>query len=116
MENKDLKQTMQEQWQKVRGSFYYPQLPNPILDENVPNGQLNFKNLQISVSPKYLEELAGQGVSEDTSLNAILGHEIGHFVDYPGSVLNLLRLHKVAKESLDEQNAYYVRENFINVQ
>jgi len=116
MTNKDLKQTMQEQWQKVRDSFYYPQLPNPELREDIPNGQLNFQNLQISVSPKYLEELAGQGVSEDTSLNAILGHEVGHFIDYPGSVLNLLRLHKIARENLDEKKAFGLRESFLNVQ
>lgn len=112
----NLKQTMQEQWQKVRGSFYYPQLPNPRLDENVPNGQLDFRNLQISVSPKYLEQLAEQGVNESVSLNGILGHETGHFVDYPGNVLNILKMHKVARETLDEKKALGLRESFFNVQ
>ena len=98
----DLQDILEGEWQNVRGSFYYPQLPMPRLAENIPNGTFDFKNLQISINPDYIEKLKHDGCDENMSLNAILGHETGHFVDYPGSILNLLRLHKVARESLDE--------------
>lgn len=116
MANENLQKIMQEEWLKVRKSFYYPQLPSPRLDGNIPNGCLNFKNLQISISPNYIKNLKEKGCNENTSLNFILGHEIGHFVDYPGSVLNLLRLHKIARESLDEKQAFGLREAFLNIQ
>jgi len=110
------KQIMEQEWQKVRRSFYYPQLPHPKLNQDIPNGQINFKNLQIEINPNYLEELAQAGCDNNIGFNALLGHEVGHFVDYPGSVLNLLRLHKVAREDLDEQQAYATREAFLNIQ
>lgn len=116
MENQDLQRIMEQEWQKVRKSFYYPQLPFPKLTEDIPNGQFDFRNLQISVNPNYLEELAQNGCNEETSLNAILGHETGHFIYHPGNVLNLLKLHKIARESLDEQQAFVARESFLNIQ
>ncbi len=116
MAKKDLQQIMQKEWQEVRGSFYYPQLPMPKLTEDVPNGCFNFNDLQISINPGYIGELAQKGCHEETSLNALLGHEVGHYVYYPGSVLNLLRLQKVARESLDEEQAFAAREAFLNIQ
>lgn len=112
----DLQNIMEREWQEVRRDFYYPQLPQPKLSQDVPNGQFNFENLQITVNPDYVQELKKSACDESTSFNAILGHETGHFIDYPGSVLNLLRLQKIASENLDEQKAYYARETFLNVQ
>jgi len=112
----DLQNILKREWQNVRKSFYYPQLPQPKLSKEVPNGRFDFKNLQISINPNYIQELKQGGCKEDISLNAVLGHETGHFVDYPGSILNLLRLHKIARESLDEKQAYAIRETFLNVQ
>jgi len=113
---KDLQKTLEREWQDVRKSFYYPQLPFPQLTKDIANGMINFENLQISVNPEYVNELNEKGCNEEISLNAILGHEVGHFVDYPASVLNLLRLHKIARENLDEQKAYIAREAFLNIQ
>lgn len=112
----DLQNILEGEWQKVRKSFYYPQLPMPRLTDDVTNGTFNFENLQISINPNYIKKLQQEKCNENISVNAILGHETGHFVDYPGSILNLLRLHKVARESLDEQQAYAIRETFLNIQ
>jgi len=116
MKTTNKQKIMKQEWQKVRKSFYYPQLPLPRLTKNVSNGQLDFKNLQISINPDYIEELAKKGCDEHTGFNALLGHEVGHFMDYPGSVLNLLKLHKIARKELNEQEAYSLRETFTNVQ
>jgi len=43
----NLKNIMDREWQEVRKDFYYPQLPQPKLSQDVPNGQFNFENLQI---------------------------------------------------------------------
>jgi hypothetical protein len=110
------KETMKEEWQKVRESFYYPQIPVPKFADDIPNACIDFSDLQIKVNPAYIDKLVQKGVNEHITLNAILGHEVGHFVDYPGSVLDLLRLHKVARESMNEKDAYTLREIFLNVQ
>lgn len=116
MEQKDLQKLLEEEWQAVRKNFYFPQLSQPKLTEDVPNGQIDFSNLQITLNPKYLEKLAKDGCDEKTSLNAILSHEVGHFVYNPGSLTQLIRLHKIAREKLDEEKAFHVRQSFSNVQ
>ena len=112
----DLQKIMDKEWQNVRKSFYYPQLPHPQLTEDVPNAQIDFTNLQIKINSAYVKELAQKGSPEATTLNAFLAHEVGHFVEYPGSVLQLLRLHKTARESLSEEEALSAREAFVNIQ
>ena len=65
MAAENLKQIMQKEWQEVRKSFYYPQLPSPKLTQDVPNGRFNHKNLQIDINPNYIEELAQKGCQEN---------------------------------------------------
>lgn len=112
----DLQSLMEKEWRGVRKSFHYPQIPYPILTEDIPNAQVDFSNLQISINPQYVQKLAQQGSPEELSLNALLGHEVGHYCEYPGSVLDLLHLHKVARQTLNENEALAVREAFLNVQ
>ena len=57
----DSQSMMNKEWERVRKSFYYPQLPRPKLTEDVPNAQVDFSDLQISINPKYVQELYSLG-------------------------------------------------------
>lgn len=111
-----LKKVLDREWQDVRKSFFYPQLPPPRLTRNILNGRFDFKNLEVSINPDYIDQLAKKGLKEETALNAILGHEVGHFVDYPGTVLTLLKMHRIAREDLFEQQANLAKDAFTNIQ
>ncbi len=116
MESGKLHEIMKKEWGKIREDFYYPQLPPPRLTKEIANGRFSFNNLQIDINPDYVKKLAQEGCEEKVILNAMLGHEVGHFADYPGSILNLLKLHKVARESLNKQQAQVARGTFTNIQ
>jgi len=53
---------------------------------------------------------------ESEALNEVLTHEIMHFMKYPGSVLNILNLHKVAREYVDADKAGDLREAYNEAQ
>jgi hypothetical protein len=113
---KKLKKILDKEWQDVRKSFFYPQLPPPKLTRDIDNGKFDFKNLQVSINPDYIKKLDEKGCQKRTALHAILGHEVGHFVDYPGNVLTLLKMHRVAREDLFEQQANLAKDAFTNIQ
>ncbi len=102
-ERQKLFETMQKEWQDVRQSYHFPQLPQPQLVEDIPNGMIDMKNLEVKVSQPFIEGFRGKGIAEtdDESdslcMNECLTHELTHFMKYPGSVLNVLRLQKSAQ-------------------
>lgn len=98
-----MKKTMLEEWQKVRKKFYYPQIPPPELTTDVDNGQFDLEKLQTKISPDYIKDLETNGIVIENGFNETFTHEINHFMAYPGSFLNVLRLHKAAGEVLTEK-------------
>ena len=100
MVNEDLKQTMNREWQKVRKSFHYPQLPQPKLVEDIPNGSMDMKSLEIMVSEPFIKGFEQHGIESEESMNEVLTHELTHFMKYPGSVLNVLRLQKAGRKAM----------------
>ena len=113
---KELEKIMMEEWGEVRERFHYPQLPNPKLTDDVPNGCFNFEDLTTKISPKYVSWLEGRGVDARDAFDETFSHEINHFESFPGSFLGILRLHKSALEVVDAQKAQHLVREFIEVQ
>src|SRR3989344_1917630 len=117
LDKEQLEQVLQEEWDNAREYFYYPQLPKPRLVEFDPNGgSINFENLEITLDPSYLDFFASQGITPDNSLSEILTHELTHYMKFPGSVLNIFRLQKIALEETDAPKAKILREEFLEAQ
>ena len=122
MTDENLKQTMQREWQNVRQSYHFPQLPQPQLVDNIPNGQIDMENLEIKVSQPFIEGFRGKGIaqtddeSDSLCMNECLTHELTHFMKYPGSVLNILRLQKSAQGLAEGHKVSELRTAFTEAQ
>jgi hypothetical protein len=122
MTNENLKQTMGREWQNVRRSYHFPQLPQPQLVEDIPNGMMDIENLEVKVSQPFIEGFRGKGIAEtdDESdslcMNECLAHELTHFMKYPGSVLNVLRLQKAGQGLADRNKVSELRSAFTEAQ
>ena len=116
MTNKNLKQSMNKEWQKVRKSFHYPQLPQPQLVDNIPNGVMNIKSLEMRISEPFINELQEKGIEPEESLNEVLTHELTHFMKYPGSVLNTLRLQRAGQDVAEGDKISELRMAFTEAQ
>ena len=97
MTDENLKQIMEREWQKVRMSFHYPQLPQPRLVEDESNGTMDIKSLEVTVSEPFIKGFEEHGITPEESLNEVLTHELTHFMKFPGNVLNILKLQKSAQ-------------------
>lgn len=116
MVDKNLERIMEREWQDVRKGFHYPQLPQPKLVDNIPNGSIDMKSLQIQVSQPFIEGFEEHDIEEDEAMNEALTHELTHFMKYPGSVLNVLRLQKTAQGLTDGNKVSALREAFTEAQ
>lgn len=116
MTDENLKQTMKREWQNVRKSFHYPQLPQPKLVEDESNGSMNIKNLEITVSEPFIKGFEKHNILPEESLNEVLTHELTHFMKYPGSVLNILKLQKAGQEIADGHKISELRTAFTEAQ
>lgn len=116
MINEELQRTMQGEWQKVRKSFYFPQLPQPKLVDTGKKGSTDMKSLEITVNEPYIKELEEKGITPEESLNETLTHELTHFMKYPGSVLNVLRLQKSGQDLVQGHKLSELRTAFSEAQ
>jgi len=116
MTDENLKQTMGREWQEVRKSFHYPQLPQPRLVEDESNGSMDIKNLEITVSEPFIKGFEEHGIVPEESLNEVLTHELTHFMKFPGNVLNVLRLQKSAQGIADGHKVSELRSAFTEAQ
>ncbi len=116
MTNESLKQTMRKEWQRARKRFHYPQLPQPELVDNIPNGCIDIKNLEIKVSEPFIQGFEQHGIGTEEAMNEVLTHELTHFMKFPGSVLNVLRLQKSAQGLTDGHKASELRAAFTEAQ
>lgn len=116
MIDENLKQTMRREWQKVRKSFHYPQLPQPRLVEDKSNGSMDIKNLEVTVSEPFIRGFEEHDIAPEESLNEVLTHELTHFMRYPGNVLNVLRLQKAAQNLADGHKISELRAAFTEAQ
>jgi len=116
MTNENLKETMRKEWQKARKRFHYPQLPQPELVDNIPNGHIDIKNLEIKVSESFIQGFEPHGIETEEAMNEVLTHELTHFMKFPGSVLNVLRLQKSARGLTDSHKASELRAAFTEAQ
>ncbi|MBI4140780.1 hypothetical protein HY485_02990 [Candidatus Woesearchaeota archaeon] len=116
MNDENLECVLNSQWERVRREQFFPQLPHPKFSRDVPNGEIEWKNLQISLNPGFIACLE-QKIAPSVSVYAILSHEVTHFVRYPGSFGHLLQLTRTAlKCGLNEHDAIVAREYFLNLQ
>ena len=74
MTNESLRQTMRKEWQKARKRFHYPQLPQPELVDNIPNGCIDIKNLEIKVSEPFIAGFEQHGIEKEEAMNEVLTH------------------------------------------
>ena len=116
MTDKNLRQTMSTEWQKVRKSFHYPQLPQPQLVDDIPNGVMDIESLEVRVSEPFINGLQEKGIEPEESLNEVLTHELTHYMKYPGSVLNTLRLQKSAQDIAEGDKISELRRAFTEAQ
>lgn len=116
MMDENLRQTMGREWQKVRKSFHYPQLPQPKLVEDESNSSINIKNLEITVSEPFIKGFEKHNILPEESLNEVLTHELTHFMKYPGSVLNILKLQKAGQGIADGHKVSELRAAFTEAQ
>lgn len=116
MIDKNLEGLMDREFQEVRKGFYYPQIPQPRLVDDIPNGQFDMRNLHIKVSEPFIKDFKEKGIEEADALNEVLTHELTHFMKYPGSVVNTLRLHREARKVVDEYKASDLRTAFTEAQ
>jgi len=116
MIDENLDKIMGREWQIVRKSFHYPQLPQPRLVEDESNGSIDIKNLEITISEPFIRSLEGHEITYEESLNEVLTHELTHFMKFPGSVLNILRLQKSAQGIIDEHKISELRSAFTEAQ
>jgi len=115
-ERQKLSGVMQKEWQRVRKRFHYPQLPQPELVDNIPNGCIDIKNLEIKVSEPFIQGFEQHGIETGEAMNEVLTHELTHFMKFPGSVLNVLRLQKSAQGLTDGHKASELRAAFTEAQ
>ncbi len=116
MTDENLRQIMGREWQKVRKSFNYPQLLQPKLVEDESNSSINIKNLEITVSEPFIKGFEKHNIPPEESLNEVLTHELTHFMKYPGSVLNILKLQKAGQEISDGHKISELRTAFTEAQ
>jgi len=116
MTKQNLKQKMEKEWQDVRKRFHYPQLPQPELVDDLSNGMIDIKSLEIKVSEPFIKGFEEHRIEHEESLNEVLTHELTHFMKYPGSVLNVLRLQKSAQDLADENKVTSLRTAFTEAQ
>ena len=116
MANENLKGIMAREWQKVRKRFHYPQLHQPELVDNIPNGSIDIKNLEIRVSEPFVQGFEQHRIGSEEVMNEVLTHELTHFMKYPGSVLNILRLQKSAQDLVDKHKVSELRVAFTEAQ
>lgn len=116
MTDKKLQQKMMDEWQEARRGFHYPQLPAPQLVDDIPNGYIDMESLETRVSEPFIKGFREHGIDESTALNEVLTHELAHFMRYPGSALNVLRLQKAMMSVVDGEKAGNLRRSFAEVQ
>lgn len=116
MTNKNLKQIIGKEWQRARKRFHYPQLPQPELVDDIPNGSIDIKNLEIKISEPFIEGFEKHGIRNEEAMNEVLTHELTHFMKFPGSVLNILRLQKSAQGLTDRHKVSELRAAFTEAQ
>jgi len=119
MVNDKLGQIVKEEWQKVRKRFYYPQLPQPrLVGKSEGGGSFNFLNLETTIEEPYIKSLRGKGIastdkeSDTLAINECLSHELTHYVKFPGSVLNVLRLQKAGQGIADDNTISRLRRDY----
>ncbi len=116
MVNENLKKTMGREWQKVRKSFHYPQLPQPKLVEDESNGSINIESLEVTVSEPFIKNLETKEITPEESFNDVLTHEVTHYMKFPGSVLNILKLQKSAQGIAEGNKVSELRTAFTEAQ
>jgi len=107
---------MGKEWQKVRKSFHYPQLPQPRLIEDEANGSINMESLEVTVSEPFIKNLEAKNITSEESLNEVLTHEVTHYMKFPGSVLNILKLQKSGQGVADGDKISELRTAFTEAQ
>ncbi|MEK6909309.1 MAG: VWA domain-containing protein [Nanoarchaeota archaeon] len=116
MTNKTLQQIMDGEWHEARKRFHYPQLPKPKLVKDESNGAINLETLEITVSEPFITTFPQHGIDQADAFNEVLTHELTHYMRYPGSPLNVLRLQKATQGVVSGDDSHQIRTDFTEVQ
>ena len=78
---------LERRWKEHARVFNYPAIDPPMLVEQIPvpcdTAYYDYKDRYVCLSDSFLTALREQGMEDRTSIDAILEHEIGHYVGRP---------------------------------
>jgi len=94
---------LNRRWSRVREKFLYPELPFPIF-ESIDVSNIDTKNHQISLNLEFVLR-AGKIIGAGRAMEALLDHEVGHFVFCPWDMSTHLTLYARAKRTLGKTDS-----------
>ena len=91
-------------WGKVRRSYNYPPLRDPIIKANVEGGAyFDFKSGDIKVGERFINEITDKtSLSEEACLEGILTHEVGHYMVFPRNLATVILSGKMINDFFGE--------------
>ncbi|MEO0220174.1 MAG: hypothetical protein ABIL89_08580 [candidate division WOR-3 bacterium] len=91
-----VKKTLEEVWERERKELGFLPFKTPKIEETTTIGTayLDWRNKEIVISKKFVEELFNAGISYEDIFKGICRHEVGHYRFHPYDVFTwLLELH-----------------------
>lgn len=111
----DYEKLVAEEWERTRDRFNRPFLNPPVITDSIEGqdtAHFDYLTRRHTLSSKFLDELAIEGVPPERSIRAILTHETGHYVHFPRELSSKLFLmaqaHQYFKENSGTIWGYYV--------
>ncbi len=84
---KDLEQELENAFNKVKAKFGHIPLKYASLSNEVPTAGIHMGNFEIKVNPDFVEKT---GLNPEKALEAILDHEVGHYIFHPFSLKRVI--------------------------
>lgn len=91
-------------WDAVRKKYNYPPLSEPQVIPDMEGGAgFDFASNKIVVGEKIVRELHSKtGITEEEALDAILSHEVGHYMVFPRSLGTIILASKMVDDFFKE--------------
>jgi len=82
---------IQNAFRKVKDDFGYVPIQKVVSDDKIPTAAIDMKTFKIMVGTKFVESLKEKGMKEEDSVEALLDHEVGHFLFHPYCLERVIR-------------------------
>lgn len=83
-------EVIEESWKNIRKKFHHPPLDTPTINKKMPTATINMETHEVEFNPKFAEELVSDELTLEETLEAIFGHEIGHWHQHPFDLKTML--------------------------